>query len=145
MTDPANSLLSPVTSRILHCMLRVRDLDASLDFYCRLLGMRLLRRNDYPTGAFSLVFLGYGEEDAHTVLELTHNWDGRDYRSGDGFGHIAIAVADVRESISTLEAASVTVTRQAGPMAFATPAGPNEVIAFITDPDGYAIELIERA
>lgn len=122
-------------------MLRVRDLDASLEFYVGLLGMRLLRRTDYPEGAFTLAFLGYGPEASTTVLELTHNWDGRTYELGSGFGHVAIAVDDVARACARLRAEGVRVTREPGP----TRVGPPDRIAFVADPDGYTIELIERA
>ena len=126
--------------RFLHTMLRVRDLEKSLDFYTRLLGMTLLRRTDYPGGSFTLAFVGYGGEAEHTVLELTHNW-GREepYPPGEGFGHIAIAVPDAYKACDTLAADGVPITRPAGPMKHGT-----TVIAFVEDPDGYKIELIQR-
>ncbi len=129
------------TFRMLHAMIRVRDLEASLDFYTRLLGMRELRRKDYPGGRFTLAFVGYGDEADHTVVELTHNWD-RDapYDLGDGFGHMAIGVPDIHAVCDGLRAAGATITREPGPMKHGT-----TVIAFIQDPDGYKIELIERA
>lgn len=129
------------TPRFLHTMLRVRDLDKSLDFYTRLLGMRLLRKQDFPGGEFTLAFLGYGPEETHTVLELTHNW-GRedDYDKGDGYGHIAIGVEDIYGACERLKAEGVTITREPGPMKHGT-----TVIAFIEDPDGYKIELIQRS
>jgi lactoylglutathione lyase len=126
--------------RFLHTMLRVRDLEKSLDFYTRLLGMTLLRRTDFPGGSFTLAFVGYGGEAEHTVLELTHNW-GREqaYPLGEGFGHIAIAVPDAYKACDSLAAEGVTITRPAGPMKHGT-----TVIAFVEDPDGYKIELIQR-
>lgn len=120
-------------------MLRVRDLDASLHFYCDLLGMRVLRRKEYPGGRFTLVFVGFGEEDEHTVIELTHNWDRDQYELGDAFGHIAFGVEDIHATCARLREAGATITREPGPMKHGT-----TVIAFLRDPDGYAIELIER-
>jgi lactoylglutathione lyase len=125
--------------RLLHTMLRVRDLDRSLHFYCELLGMKLLRRKDYPGGAFTLAFVGYGDESATAVLELTHNWDGRDYELGTAFGHLAIGVDRIRELCDSLRAQGVKVVREPGPMQHGT-----TVIAFLEDPDGYKIELIEE-
>ena len=127
--------------QFLHTMLRVRDLEKSLDFYTRLLGMKLLRRTDYPGGSFTLAFVGYGGESDHTVLELTHNW-GREepYPLGEGFGHIAIAVPDAYKACAALSAEGVKIPRSAGPMKHGT-----TVIAFVEDPDGYKIELIQRA
>jgi lactoylglutathione lyase len=124
--------------RLLHTMLRVRDLDRSLHFYCELLGMKLLRRKDYPGGAFTLAFVGYGNESETAVLELTHNWDGRDYELGTAFGHIALGVDRIRERCDSLRAQGVKVVREPGPMQHGT-----TVIAFLEDPDGYKIELIE--
>lgn len=126
--------------RYLHTMLRVLDLDKSIDFYTRLLGMKLLRRTDYPGGRFTLAFLGYGDESDTTILELTHNWD-RDqpYEKGDGYGHIAIGVPDIYGTCKALEAEGVNIPRPPGPMKHGT-----TVIAFIEDPDGWKIELIER-
>jgi len=126
--------------RLLHTMLRVRDLDASLRFYCDQLGMKLLRRKDYPGGAFTLAFVGYGDESEAAALELTHNWDGRRYEVGTGFGHVAIGVDDIRARCEALRAAGVPITREPGPMKHGT-----TVIAFIEDPDGYKVELIEES
>jgi lactoylglutathione lyase len=126
--------------RLLHTMLRVRNLDASLHFYCDLLGMKLLRRKDYPGGAFTLAFVGYGDEASTAVLELTHNWDGRDYELGTGFGHVAIGVTGIRAVCDALRAQGVRITREPGPMQHGT-----TVIAFVEDPDGYKVELIEDA
>lgn len=126
--------------RFLHTMIRVRDLDASIDFYTRHLGMKVLRRNDYPEGKFTLVFVGYGDADSHTVLELTHNWDqDHPYDLGDGFGHLAVGVPDIYGACETMAKEGVTISRKPGPMKHGT-----TVIAFIDDPDGYKIELIER-
>ncbi|MBK9266541.1 MAG: lactoylglutathione lyase [Polyangiaceae bacterium] len=125
--------------RILHTMLRVGDLDRSLAFYTEVLGMRLLRKRDYPEGRFTLAFLGYGDEDSTAVLELTHNWDTKSYDLGNGFGHIAIAVPDAYKACADVKARGGKVTREAGPMKHGT-----TVIAFVEDPDGYKIEFIQR-
>lgn len=126
--------------RFLHTMIRVRDLDASIDFYTRHLGMKVLRRSDYPEGKFTLAFVGYGDEHSNTVIELTHNWDqGEDYDLGTGFGHLAISVPDIYGVCDALEKEGVNIPRKPGPMKHGT-----TVIAFIEDPDGYKIELIER-
>ncbi len=121
-------------------MLRVRDLDRSLRFYCECLDMKLLRRRDYPGGEFTLAFVGYGDEAETAVIELTHNWDGRDYELGTGYGHIAIGVDDIHDTCERLRAAGVEITREPGPMKHGS-----TVIAFARDPDGYAVELIERS
>jgi lactoylglutathione lyase len=126
---------------MLHTMIRVRDLDKSIDFYTRLLGMALLRRKDYPTGKFTLAFVGYGDETANTVIELTHNWEQAEpYTLGSGFGHLALGVPDVYAACAGLAAEGVKIPRPAGPMAHG-----GSVIAFVEDPDGYKIELIQRA
>ena len=126
--------------RLLHVMLRVRDLEKSLDFYCGKLGMKLLRRQDYPGGEFTLAFIGYGDESETAVIELTHNW-GREepYSLGDGFGHVAIGVSDIYGLCERLAAEGVSIPRPPGPMKHGT-----TVIAFIEDPDGYKVELIQR-
>ena len=125
--------------RFAHTMLRVRDLKASLAFYTDLLGMKVLRQADYPDGKFTNTFVGYGDEASDTVLELTHNWDQEEpYELGGGFGHIALEVADVYATCEALSAAGVTITRPPGPMKHGT-----RVIAFIEDPDGYKIELLQ--
>jgi lactoylglutathione lyase len=127
--------------RMLHTMLRVYDLDKSIDFYTRLLGMKLLRRNDYEGGRFTLAFVGYGDESDHTVLELTHNWDQKEpYQLGTAYGHIAIGVPDIYGTCKELETEGVKIPRPPGPMKHGT-----TVIAFIEDPDGYKVELIERS
>ena len=127
--------------RLMHTMIRVRDLDRSLDFYCRLLGMQVLRKKDYPSGRFTLAFVGYGAEADHTVIELTHNWDQAEpYQLGTGFGHLAIGVRDIYGACGSLAQAGVPVPRPPGPMKHG-----GSVIAFVEDPDGYKIELIERA
>jgi lactoylglutathione lyase len=124
--------------RMLHTMLRVGDLDRSLRFYCDVLGMRLLRRNDYPGGRFTLAFVGYGDESDTTVLELTHNWDTERYQLGDAFGHVAIGVDDIYGRCEELRARGARIVREPGPMKH----GSTE-IAFVEDPDGYRIELIQ--
>jgi lactoylglutathione lyase len=127
--------------RLLHTMIRVRDLDASLNFYTNLLGMKLLRKRDYPSGKFTLAFVGYGDETSNTVIELTHNWGQVEpYNLGSAFGHLAIGVPNVYKACERLAAAGVKIPRPAGPMAHG-----GSVIAFIEDPDGYRIELIERS
>jgi lactoylglutathione lyase len=127
-------------SRLLHTMLRVFDLDKSIDFYTRLLGMMLLRRKDFPTGEFTLAFVGYGEEENSTVIELTHNWPQKEpYQIGSAFGHLAIAVGDIYGTCERLKAEGVKIPRPPGPMKHG-----GSVIAFIEDPDGYKIELIQR-
>jgi len=124
----------------LHTMLRVKNLDASIDFYTRLLGMKELRRREVPGGKYTLAFVGYGDEASHTVLELTYNWGQDDgYDLGTGFGHLALGVPDVAATVDALRKEGVKVTREPGPVQFGT-----TVIAFIEDPDGYKIELIER-
>ena len=125
--------------RILHTMLRVGDLQRSLDFYTGVLGMRELRRKDYPEGRFTLAFVGYGDEDKEAVLELTHNWDTPRYEIGSGYGHVALEVDDARKACDEVRKRGGKVTREAGPMKHGT-----TVIAFVEDPDGYKIEFIER-
>ena len=125
--------------RILHTMLRVGDLKRSIDFYSGVLGMKLLRRKDYPEGRFTLAFVGYGDEDTEAVLELTHNWDTAKYELGSGYGHVAIEVEDAYEACEQVRRRGGKVTREAGPMKHGT-----TVIAFVEDPDGYKIEVLER-
>jgi lactoylglutathione lyase len=126
--------------RLLHTMIRVMDLERSIHFYTELLGMKLLRRKDYPTGKFTLAFVGYGNEESHCVLELTHNWEQKEsYALGTAFGHIAIGVADIYATCAALSQAGVKIVRPPGPMKHG-----GSVIAFLEDPDGYKIELIER-
>ncbi|TMH45625.1 MAG: lactoylglutathione lyase [Betaproteobacteria bacterium] len=125
--------------RILHTMLRVGDLERSLRFYTEVLGMRLLRRKDYPEGKFTLAFIGYGDEADTAVIELTHNWGVDKYELGNAFGHIAVAVDDAYKACEEVKRRGGKVTREAGPMKHGT-----TVIAFIEDPDTYKIELIER-
>ncbi len=123
--------------RILHTMLRVGDLDKSLYFYTEVLGMKLLRRRDYPEGKFTLAFVGYGDEKHDTVIELTHNWDTDRYDLGNGFGHIAIEVEDVYAAVERIRAKGGKIIREAGPMMHG-----KTVLAFVEDPDGYKIELL---
>ena len=125
---------------LLHTMIRVNDLDESLRFYCDALGMTLLRKHDFPGGRFTLAFVGYGTEANHTVVELTHNWDTHQYDIGTGFGHLAVGVADIYAKCNELRAKGVKVVREPGPMKH----GSTE-IAFIEDPNGYRIELIQRS
>ena len=125
--------------RLLHTMIRVVDLERSIAFYTKVLGMRELRRKDYPDGRFTLAFVGYGDEADHTVLELTHNWDTKAYELGTGFGHLAVAVPDAYKACEEVTAKGGKVTRPAGPMKHG-----GSVIAFVEDPDGYKIEFIQR-
>lgn len=125
--------------RILHTMLRVGNLEKSLNFYTNVLGMKLLRRKDYPDGRFTLAFVGYQDETEGTVLELTHNWDTAHYDIGEGFGHIAIEVEDAYRACDETKKLGGNVTREAGPMKHGT-----TVIAFVEDPDGYKIEFIQK-
>ncbi|UNC14080.1 lactoylglutathione lyase [Acidiphilium multivorum] len=123
----------------LHTMIRVRNLDESVKFYTELLGMKELRRNDVPDGKYTLAFVGYGDEASHTVLELTYNYGVDSYDQGTAFGHLALGVPDIYGAVEKLRAAGVQITREPGPVKFG-----KTVIAFIEDPNGYKIELIER-
>ena len=125
--------------RILHTMLRVGNLQDSIQFYTDVLGMKLLRQKDYPDGKFTLAFVGYGEESEHTVIELTHNWDTEQYDIGTGFGHLALEVDDVYQATDDIRQRGGKIIRDAGPMN----AG-STIIAFVEDPDGYQIELIGK-
>lgn len=125
--------------RILHTMIRVTDLEKSIDFYTRILGMSLLRKHDYPEGRFTLAFVGYGKEEENSVLELTYNWDVKEYEMGSAFGHIAIGVNDAYKACEDIKRSGGNVIREAGPMKHGT-----TIIAFVTDPDGYKIELIQE-
>ena len=125
--------------RLLHMMLRVGELDRSISFYTEVLGMNLLRRKDYPSGRFTLAFVGYGLESAETVLELTHNWDISSYEIGAGYGHIALGVEDITATCEMIRAQGGKIVREPGPMKHGT-----TVIAFVEDPDGYKIELIQQ-
>lgn len=123
--------------RLLHTMLRVGDLDKSLEFYTEVLGMQLLRRKDYPEGKFTLAFVGYGNEEENSVIELTHNWDTSSYDLGNGYGHIALEVPDVYQACETIRARGGKITREPGPMLHGS-----SILAFVEDPDGYKIELL---
>jgi lactoylglutathione lyase len=125
--------------RILHTMIRVGDLARSIDFYTKVLGMKLLRRADYPGGRFTNAFVGYDDESRAAVLELTHNWDTRSYDLGTGYGHVAVEVDDAAAACDAVRKMGGKVTREAGPMKHGT-----TVIAFVEDPDGYKIEFIQR-
>ena len=125
--------------RLLHTMLRVGNLDTSIEFYSSVLGMKLLRRKDYPDGKFTLAFVGYGDEDKNTVIELTHNWGTERYDLGEGYGHIAIEVDDVYAAADEVKQRGGKIIREAGPMNAGT-----TIIAFIEDPDGYQIELLGK-
>jgi lactoylglutathione lyase len=124
---------------MLHTMLRVGNLEESIKFYCDVLGMKLLRQKDYPDGKFTLAFVGYGDEADHTVLELTYNWGVENYNLGDAYGHIALGVDDIYATCEEIKARGGKVTREPGPMKHGS-----TVIAFVEDPTGYKIELIQR-
>lgn len=124
--------------RMLHTMIRVGNLEESIQFYCDVLGMKLLRQKDYPDGKFTLAFVGYGDESDHTVIELTHNWGVDSYDLGNGFGHVALGVDNIYQTCEQIKARGGKVTREPGPMKHGS-----TVIAFVEDPDGYKIELIE--
>ena len=125
--------------RLLHTMIRVGDLQRSIDFYTEVLGMRLLRKSDYPSGRFTNAFVGYEDESRAAVLELTHNWDTPSYDLGNGYGHIALAVPDAAAACTEIRKRGGKVVREAGPMKHG-----KTIIAFVEDPDGYKIELIQR-
>ncbi|MEZ5540009.1 MAG: lactoylglutathione lyase [Pseudomonadales bacterium] len=125
--------------RLLHTMLRVTDLPRSIAFYTDVLGMRLLRQQDYPDGQFTLAFLGYGAESETTVIELTYNWGVHSYEMGNAYGHIAIAVDDVQAAVDAMRAKGANILREPGPMKAGT-----TVLAFLEDPDGYRIELLAK-
>ena len=124
--------------RLMHTMIRVNDLDESLKFYCETLGMKLLRKNDYPGGEFTLAFIGYGDARNNALIELTYNWGKHSYELGDAFGHLALGVSDIYRTCEELRAKGVKVVREPGPMKHGT-----AVIAFVEDPNGYKIELIQ--
>ena len=124
--------------RLLHTMIRVGDLERSIAFYTEVLGMRLLRRKDYPDGRFTLAFVGYGEESEGAVIELTYNWGTDKYEMGNAFGHIAIGVEDIYKTCEQIKKRGGKVVREPGPMKHGA-----TVIAFVEDPDGYRLELIE--
>jgi len=123
--------------RLLHTMIRVGDLQKSIDFYTQTLGMTLLRQKDYPDGKFTLAFVGYGDEKNNTAIELTHNWDTDSYDVGNGFGHLAIEVEDVYKATNRIKESGGKILRDAGPMNAGT-----TIVAFVEDPDGYQIELL---
>jgi lactoylglutathione lyase len=125
--------------QILHTMIRVGDLDRSIDFYTNRLGMKELRRHDFPEGKFTLAFIGYGDGEKQSTIELTYNWGVDHYELGTGFGHIAIAVSDIYQTCNELRVKGIKIRREPGPMKHGT-----TVIAFIEDPDGYPIELIQK-
>ena len=130
----------PVGTRILHTMLRVYNLEKSIEFYTKAFGMKLLRQSDFPGGRFTLAFVGWGKEEDNAVIELTYNWDQEEpYDLGSAYGHIAIAVPDAYRACEVLEEAGAKITRPAGPMKHGS-----RVIAFVEDPDGYKIELVQR-
>ena len=124
--------------RILHTMIRVADLEKAKRFYCESLGMKVLREREYPDGKFTLCFLGYGSEEDTAVIELTHNWGKSDYVMGDAWGHVAIGTDDIRAAVERVRASGGKVTREPGPMKHGS-----TVIAFVEDPDGHKVELIE--
>ncbi len=126
--------------RLLHTMLRVGNLEESLKFYCEILGMKLLRRKDYPGGEFTLAFVGYGDESDNTVLELTYNWGVEKYELGNAYGHIALGVDDIYAACAEIKNQGGKVVREPGPMKHGS-----TVIAFVEDPDGYKVELIQLA
>ena len=126
--------------KYLHTMMRVNDLDESINFYIKNFNMKLIRKSDYPDGKFTLAFLGYGSEDKNTVLELTYNWEQKEkYNLGNAWGHIAIGVDNIFDLCSDLEKKNVLITRKPGPMKHG-----KTIIAFIEDPNGYKIELIQK-
>ena len=128
-------------ARLLHTMLRVKDLDASVAFYTKLLGMKELRRREVPDGKYTLAFVGYGDESSEAVIELTFNWDQTTpYDLGTGFGHLTVGMPDVYKACADLKAGGAKITREAGPVKHGT-----TVIAFVEDPDGYKVELVQRA
>ncbi|MDX1423636.1 MAG: lactoylglutathione lyase [Kiloniellales bacterium] len=131
--------MSETQYRMAHTMIRVRDLEKSLDFYTKVLGMKVLRQKEYPGGKFTNTFVGYGPEESHPAIELTYNWDQEEpYELGNGWGHVALEVPDVYATCEALQEAGAKITRPPGPMKHGT-----RVIAFVEDPDGYKIELLE--
>ena len=136
---------SVIPSRILYTMFRVTDLERSVSFYKDALGMKEQRRENFTEGRFTLVFLGYGDEAANAVIELTYNWDESSYQLGNGYGHVALGVSNIVAACQRFEQMGVKVIRQPGPMSFAVDeTGHKENIAFIEDPDGYKIELVQQ-
>jgi len=147
MIDDNNSKLNEasIPSRVLYTMVRVSDLELSIEFYKNILGMKELRRESFTEGRFTLVFIGYGDESTNAVIELTYNWDKDSYQHGTGYGHVALAVNDIYAAVQRMKSLGVNVVREPGPMTHAVDeTGEREVIAFIKDPDGYSIELIEH-
>ena len=131
--------MSETQYRMAHTMIRVRDLEKSIDFYTKVLGMKVLRQKEYPGGKFTNTFVGYGPEQSHPAIELTYNWDQEQpYDLGNGWGHVALEVPDVYATCEALKKAGAKITRPPGPMKHGT-----RVIAFVEDPDGYKIELLE--
>ncbi len=131
--------MSETQYRLAHTMIRVRDLEKSLDFYTRILGMQVLRQKEYPGGKFTNTFVGYGPEETHPAIELTYNWDQEEpYDMGNGWGHVALEVPDVYAACEALQSVGANITRAPGPMKKGT-----RVIAFVEDPDGYKVELLE--
>jgi len=126
--------------RVLHTMLRVGDLERSLDFYSNVLGMKIIRRKDYPDGRFTLAFVGYGDESSNALIELTHNWDTKAYDIGTGYGHIALGMENIYAACEAIREKGGKISREPGPMKHGT-----TEIAFVEDPDGYKIELIQLA
>jgi lactoylglutathione lyase len=124
--------------RVLHTMIRVGDLERSLEFYSNVLGMKILRRKDYPDGRFTLAFVGYGDESSNAVIELTHNWDTSAYDIGTGYGHIALGMENIYTACDAIREKGGKISREPGPMKHGT-----TEIAFVEDPDGYKIELIQ--
>ena len=139
LADRAANPSPGIGARLVHTMLRVTDLDRSIAFYTGPLGMRELRREEYPDGEFTLSFVGYGEEHKATAIELTHNWGDHTYERGTAYGHIALGVPDIHAAAERLRASGVKILREPGPMKHGT-----DVIAFVEDPDGYRVELIEE-
>jgi lactoylglutathione lyase len=138
MLAESNIPQSKVNMRLLHTMLRVGNLEESLKFYCEILGMKLLRRKDYPGGEFTLAFVGYGDESDNTVIELTYNWGVEKYELGNAYGHIALGVDDIYTKCEEIRNQGAKIVREPGPMK-----NGSTVIAFVEDPDGYKIELIQ--
>ena len=144
MSNQEQSITTP--ARILYTMIRVGELERSIEFYRDALGMHELRRETFTEGRFTLVFIGYGDEASNAVIELTHNWDESDYQHGSGYGHVALEVSDIYATCEHLRKLGVEIVRQPGPMMFAADdSEQREVIAFVKDPDGYRIELIEAS
>ncbi len=143
MSNHKSTLAIP--SRILYTMFRVADLERSVSFYTKALGMHVIRRETFTEGRFTLVFMGYGDAESNALIELTYNWDKEKYQHGTRYGHVALAVRDIYTASERLKKLGVAVLREPGPMSYAVDeTGQKELIAFIEDPDGYKIELIEN-